>query len=350
MRTTITLLVLSLIALVPPPESPACAVAPRRGESVGVNGEEAIIVHDGTTEHFVRRADFRTTAKEFGFLVPTPTKPGLGEADAGVFGLLRGATLPRREFSGITRRVVRTKETFSYVGAASAPTMRAPVVVEEKTVAGFDAVVLKADDVDGLKKWLEERQFDSRPALMEWVKWYVQNGWYLTAFKISHTSGNDRWAKAVRMSFATRTPFYPYREPADMQTDTSPRSLKIFTLTNAKQAGRDWPGRTVWANSLPDDTAKAVSAGLKLPADAKRYLTEFEDKSSPRPGTKELYFEPANDTESVERPVIYYDATEYVDEDLLGRPGLTVIVGAAALAAIAFIGYLVVVRQRRANP
>jgi hypothetical protein len=208
--------------------------------------------------------------------------------------------------------------------------------------------VLKADDVEGLKTWLEERQFDSRPALVEWVKWYVANGWSLTAFKISKTAAErDRWRKAVRMSFATPVPFYPYREPADMQADPSNRSLRIFALAGAKQAGLDWPGRTVWANALNDETAKSVMEHLKLPGGAKWYLTEFEDTSSPRPGTKELYFENAKDTSPVERPVIYYDATEYVDEEPSRRPGLTLIVGAAALAALAFIGYLVILRSRR---
>jgi hypothetical protein len=135
MRATAAFLVLALITLVPPPDSPACAIAPRRGDSVGVNGEEAIILHDGATEHFVRRADFRTDAKEFGFLVPTPARPELGEADDSVFDLLHRTTLPRREFSGITHKVVR-KGIFDGK-AASAPARRAPLVLEEKTVAGF---------------------------------------------------------------------------------------------------------------------------------------------------------------------------------------------------------------------
>jgi hypothetical protein len=91
--------------------------------------------------------------------------------------------------------------------------------------------------------------------------------------------------------------------------------LRVYVLAEHKVDGvlgpaGGWPGQVVWAG--PVDAAKAspaLTAG-KLPAElGKRhwYLTEFEDRSSPRPGTDEVYFDRAIDPSPVERPpdVIY---------------------------------------------
>ncbi len=74
----------------------ACATAPPRGGEARVADEEAIIIWDAATktETFIRRAQFRSTAKSFGFLVPTPTTPELGEAPENLFHTLAHAIRP----------------------------------------------------------------------------------------------------------------------------------------------------------------------------------------------------------------------------------------------------------------
>jgi hypothetical protein len=362
------LLLLAMIAIQNPRQAPACAVVPRSGQSVGVNGEEAVIVFDAKsgTEHFIRRANFQTEAPDFGFLVPTPTKPELFEVNASIFGMLDAATAPRHVFSGTTHRVVR-KKNFGESDAMAAKAPAAPTILEEKKVAGYEAIVLRADDLDGLKKWLEEHKYDARPAVMNWLKWYVDNQWIITAFKVSPEpkAKSDRWAKSVRMSFAAKAPFYPYREPEDVREKPAPepRTLRVFFLGDERCEGTlgqsgAWAGKTVWANECPEDTAKSVVKGFGMnESDAKPlaarkwHLTEFMDESSPRPGTDEVYFRPAKDQSSVERPVIYFDRYDYVNEEDAPKEdyGLSVILGVAAvaLAAIATLGYLVVLRNRQ---
>lgn len=333
MLRLLLLLPILAVALIPAPQPvQGCAAAPPHGEYVGVNAEEAIILYDAVTktEHFIRRADFRTRAKDFGFLVPTPTKPDLGETTAEIFSALASATAPRHVPSGRVHRIVRKRNEPTAAAGDAAP--RGPEILDEKKgLAGYDLVVLRAEDLDGLKKWLEDREYDARPALMDWLKWYVDNRWIITAFKVSKKPDAefDRWAKAVRMSFSTDAPFYPYREPADMRTAAGPmaRTLRVFYLGDARMdgtlgEGNAWPGKTVWANRCDDYTLKSVVNGLGLPPkdvaaiEAKSWhLTEFEDRSSPRPGTHEVFFRKAVDQTTVERPVIYYDQYQYVYED-----------------------------------
>jgi hypothetical protein len=333
-RAVLALVTLAaLLALVPgTPASRACAPVPHRGESVGVNAEEAVILYDAEykTEHFIRRANFDTSARDFGFLVPTPTRPELGETKAEVFSALDFATRARHVPSGKTQKVVVKRGETDAAPKAAAPS--APVVLEERAVAGYDAVVLKAEDIDGLKKWLEDRKYDARPALMDWLKWYVEHQWVITAFKITpgHAARQERWEKTVRMSFKTDAPFYPYREPENLRAGPAkgPRSLRVFFLADARYDGtlgqdKRWAGRTVWANPLPADVATRVVNGFGLSAaDAGTigarnwHLTEFEDHSSPRPGTDEVYFRRADDQSTVERPPVVYDHYEYVYEDV----------------------------------
>ena len=81
----------------------------------------------------------------------------------------------------------RKKNDYSNVGARVTPS--GPRVLEEKKVGGYDATVLQAEDLPGLKNWLEDRKYDARPTLMAWLDWYVKNKWIITAFKVSKAPG-----------------------------------------------------------------------------------------------------------------------------------------------------------------
>jgi hypothetical protein len=337
MRWNCLIIIVAALAIIPRPKDiSGCAVAPPPGYQVGVNSEEAIIVYDSATriEHFIRRADFRTEVKDFGFLVPTPSKPELVEVDVQAFVTLHAATAPRHVPSGKVNRIVQ-KRSGGKESAAMAPKSPAPEILDRKKVAGYDAIVLRAEDTDGLKKWLEENKYDARPAVMEWLKWYVEHKWIITAFKVllDDNAARDRWAKSVRMSFETDSPFYPYREPEDMRSkkpeagQSPPRNLRIFFLSDARYKGTlgeagTWPVRTVWSNVCPKETLSHLVDNFRTtpkesePLKAKTWhLTEFEDNSSPRPGTNEVFFRRSEDQSTVERPVIYYDSYEYVYED-----------------------------------
>src|SRR4051794_39286311 len=82
-----SLLILAGMAGVWQAGATACAPAPPHNVPVAIASESAIIVWDekSHTQHFIRRASFATQAKDFGFLVPTPTRPTLAEADDAAF-------------------------------------------------------------------------------------------------------------------------------------------------------------------------------------------------------------------------------------------------------------------------
>ena len=289
----------------------ACAPAPRMGDAVDVAEESAIIVWDEATktQHFIRRASFRTTAKDFGFLVPTPTVPELKEASDSAFAFLEKLTAPRT----VERRVPARD------GAAPAPAAAAAVtVVTQVKVAGYDAVVLEANDAKALAAWLEQHGYASSPELVDWFKPYLERRWKISAFKIDRDAQRNGLAEAaaVRMSFKSDVPFFPYREPARPARSGSgaePRLLRVYLLATARMEGvlgvsaasAAWPGRAVWADRISEQDRAALLEHVKLTsavAAGALWLTEFADGSSPRPAAHDLVFRTAADPSVLHKP------------------------------------------------
>lgn len=290
----------------------ACAPAGRMGEEIHIAEESAIIIWDAPskTQHFIRRASFETKAKDFGFLVPTPTVPKLEEADDAAFEHLKHVTRPKIVYQEIPPGAKSEKAPAAAV-AKSAPV----TVVATAKVAGYDAVVLEASDAAALNGWLKEHGYASSPELIEWFKPYIEKKWRISAFKISHDRPDSNRAspKAVRMSFETNAPFFPYREPASQRAGSAqgkPRMLRVFLLADTRFGGTvgaadAWPGNTVWSDRIEESDRWNLLERAKLPqsmAAGAIWLTEFEDRSSPRPGTDDVFFKTITDQAPVRRP------------------------------------------------
>ena len=340
-------LVAVLVAVPSPPPVQGCAVIPRPGTSIDIQSENALIVYDSATktEHFIRTASFSTssfgnsTSADFGFMVPTPSKPELAEASPDVFPALADLTKQRT----VTQRRMKdpyfscallpeSRVDFKTVGAAFPAPKSAVNVVEQKRVGAYDAAVLQADDPKALREWLTENKYEARPQLDEWFKPYIANKWFLVAFKIAtgDTGGKTVQNTAVRISFQTDTPFYPYREPEDARAETvhkPSRSLRLFVLSDSRVSGTvgkadeitPFPGITRWANQLDAGQVAKVATAGKLPESVGArnwHLTEIDDPSSPRAGFDELYLTPSADQSAVERPphvnYEYYDPWPWV--------------------------------------
>ena len=275
--------IVGLLAALP---SLACAPVPGQGRYVHVAAEEAIIVWDEAAkrQHFIRRAAFDTDAKDFGFLVPTPSKPELGEADDEAFGMLAGITVPPER---------------ARVAAA------AVTVLEQKAVAGFDAAVLQATDANALDGWLRKHGYPASAELLEWYKPYVAQGWLITAFKVAGAT-----TRPVRMSFQTERAFFPYREPAAKAGEAKARLLRVYLLAHARYEGTigdkgAWPGRAVWSSAIAEEQRSRLLKLAGLPSMAGGgglWLTEFVDRSSPRPGSDEVWFTRAGEQAPLKPP------------------------------------------------
>lgn len=341
-RLGVFALAAGLSAVPAPPAADACAPAPPRNVVVEVASESAVVAWDPATrtQHFVRRAAFNATAgegaqvRDFGFLVPTPTRPELAEADDRAFEELAKVTAPKTE-----KRPRPSGGCGFGCGSASKSDGSSVEVLEEKRVGGYDAKVLKATDAEALAAWLREHEYESRPALTAWLKPYVEKGWIVTAFKIARApdspAGRVVGTSAVRMSFKADAPFFPYSEPEDARSAKTRRLLRVFVLSDTKVDGRkegkgDWGGKVVWAGKLTTEQAQELAPLLKIPGykvDASTWVTEFEDPSSPRPGDADVTFAPHPNQDPVERPTRIVYALR---SDATGKAGFAVLAAGVA--------------------
>lgn len=320
------------------PIADACAPAPPAGEEVAIADEEAVIVWDAATktEHFIRRAQFGSTAKKFGFLVPTPSKPELGEIDSSIFGDLAWQLRPEVvvDTSGFTidAEPLLWKACTLTLAKKGGVAMPASVeVMQSVNVAGFDATTLRADAPDAIAAWLGEHGFANTPQLTEWLAWYVDHHWVITAFVVASTdaSSSTVTTSAVRMTFATERPFYPYREPAPLPMTTTPRVstasrlLRVFFLANDRFAATlgdtaPWSARVLHASPLTlPESLVALKAG--------RFATVFHDESNPRIASDELYFARSADQTPVRQTVTRHEPTTIpIAPDVLLLVGIVV--------------------------
>jgi Uncharacterized protein conserved in bacteria (DUF2330) len=306
-----------------PPVARACAIAPPPGENVHTTREDALIVWDAERhlEHFVRSAVFDTSAASFGFIVPTPSRPTLAEASETVTDLLASLTAPETVHE--TRYVLapigctmlpfvplaRPKAT---AAVAAAPTA-AVVVLEETRVSGLDAVVLEADDASALADWLRAHGFELRNALKRWVAPYLAKKWKITAFRYARPDlaanvdmhADPIAARAVRLTFATDAPVYPYREPDDVPA-VAGRELRLFVLSDEKLDGAftdidgAWPATEPFASTVETSRALATALpGVDLPGHP--WLHELRDLATSRPAS-DVVFRPAASRIEVRRP------------------------------------------------
>ncbi|MDQ2798064.1 MAG: DUF2330 domain-containing protein, partial [Armatimonadota bacterium] len=227
----------------------------RPDADVQIADESAAIVWDAKTqmEHFIRHATFTANAPDFGFLVPTPTRPTLAEAAPDAFDGLTPQLEPRHETQ--TRHYLqptqllfmllglRHDETAADLVTAIPSAAPAVTVLDTQRVGRYDAVVLAASDAGALARWLTSHGYAARPALREWLAPYVRAHWTLTAFKIAKATAASPQAgsSVTRLSFHAPRPFFPYREPADQRLPGKtypPRLLRVFFLSDARVEGR----------------------------------------------------------------------------------------------------------------
>lgn len=280
-----------LAGLLAPSIAVACVAIGANGP-IKVRGEDALIVWDPATktEHFVRRASFADAPADFAFLVPTPSKPELGEVPVAVFDRLY------ERYKAPEPRLRSAPSNGPIAAAAMAPPR--VDVVEHKVVAGLDATVLRANDGKALAEWLAAHKYPSGPAIEAWLTPYVKRGAYVTAFKLAGGAGagaSPNPQTAVRMTFTTDAPMFPYSEPSK----GSPRPFRLSVIAPSKMAGtvegKAWTATVGFAGPLGEDDAREILDGVTPRASQKSsYLTVFDEPSSVR-GAADLVLVPAKE-------------------------------------------------------
>lgn len=313
----------------------ACAPAWRGGEPVQIASEEALVVWDAERrlEHFVRAATFQGGPATFGFLVPVPAFPEIAEADERIFERIEKFLEAQRSeevrwrFEGFTSFTLRTKSAEGYAPAGV-------TVLSTTRVAGMDAVVLEAESTKALADWLSSREFDFRPELANWLAPYVDARYKIVAFKYARDATESRvGTRAVRLSFRTERPFFPYREPRDAARSI-PAVFRLHVLSAASIVPVLGEARAPWGATVrysgPFTAEPPPFARIGSP-----WITMFEEVAQTRNVAGDLFLDAA----PVPRPVA---AAPRVVEKTWGIP----IELAVLVAFVAGVTVMLVARGR----
>jgi Uncharacterized protein conserved in bacteria (DUF2330) len=326
----------------------ACCPAGPMGKPVVNADQTVVILWDATnkTQHFIRQASFKSDADDFGFLVPSPTQPELEESGNDAFTTLRKLTEPE------IKRLPRPRNTEKKDDDKSPPKSKDFVkVLEQKLVAGFNAAVLETNSTAALVKWLKDNGYAFSPEVEAWAKPYVEQGWKITALKVAKdaNSKNNKTvaSAALRLSFKTDRPLFPYREPDYKGTANAlgakQRLLRIYFVAEVRYEGtltekQRWTGEVAWAGKLSAADRKKLLEQFKLPAKtgpANWYLTEFEDNWPYKVAPADVYFARSANQKDVRRdPIIEYVSgprpNEFPLVAIVAFVGVTAMIGVPA--------------------
>ncbi|MGE0000858.1 MAG: DUF2330 domain-containing protein [Fimbriimonadaceae bacterium] len=272
-----------------------CCVAYDPTQPVKLVGEQALIVWDDATktQHFIRQASFQGKAGAFGFVVPTPSVPKVYEADARLFQRLRDHVDQE-----LDKRRQRVTGQLTPQAAASESTAH---VIEQYQVGDYLATIIQASDGDAMLAWLQENGFEHRPAMVPWFNHYTDKGWYFAALKFTRKPDSTREeTSAIRITFQTDKPFYPYKMPSDTWPARHYRPMNVYFIANAKVtakfsgSGKPWEAENEFDGPLGDYMRHEVQRLASLQGqDMPRtpVLTSFVNRGNPIGYDEDLEFE-----------------------------------------------------------
>jgi len=274
----------------------ACVSAVGPGDIISIAHEDALIVWNGKEhrEDFIRRADFDTNARDFGFLVPVPTTPTLTEVDKQVFKVLDDIVNPQTKGLHISG---------ASAGGGMSSEPDAVTVVAQQEVAGYDTTTLSASDPARLRKWLTDNAYQVPDGFDNWIQPYLDKHWQIVAFKMTRNADAGQDARVssrlVRITFLTEKPYYPYSEPPSTVVGGGDRELRVYFVASTIVEAHigdvtPWGATRSKVTWLRPRQIAQIGTDVKIEPKqlpATPVLTYFVDDSYPRKGTADVWFE-----------------------------------------------------------
>jgi hypothetical protein len=235
---------ISLAALILPAVASADGVIfPPPDYWVQETDQKAVIFHEKNVETMVVSITFRGNAKNFSWIVPTPTRPDVSKSTDELFTALAKLTEPQYDY--------RVMPMYSG-GAEALPADQGVTVVETKKVEYYDITVLEADNPDALTKWLTDNKYKFPEEAKYLLNDYIDNKWYFTAIKIDTGSLSagveaqlaEGHAVPLKFTFSSSKIVYP---------------LKISGIAEYLKQPEPWP-----IPMVEEGTVSSGSAAIKI--------------------------------------------------------------------------------------
>ncbi len=177
--------------------------------SLNERSQEAIIVfHNGAkpgeaTQDLILKISVQGDVDQFGWVVPLPSVPQTGKADAKLFQELHKYVQAR-----LVARSPKTKSDGSENrGGLAAPEATKDVeVISRETVGSFDVSIVKERQAGSLNQWLTDNKYQPVAGGDKVIEWYRKKGYVFACMRVSDAAFSKDQAvdlHPLRLSFKT---------------------------------------------------------------------------------------------------------------------------------------------------
>lgn len=254
---------------------------------VGLLGQSDMLIWnpETKTEHLIQSSIFASNAKQFDFVVPTPSMPKVQMLNGKVFREMHAIVHPKRE-------IVVDKDA-----PPSSRTAEKVEVVQEAQVGNLKATTIKAFDALALGNWLEKNGYKLRLAQNQWLEKYLKKRWYITAFKVM-SDKNALQTEAVRLSFKTDVPVLPYFAPQNSWVRGVKLDLYVVSpvdLVGFVGGKKVWAGKQETSTFLSKEKSEKVAFSVLLSAKdmpKKAWVQRYLEIGNGSTAVDDLYFYP----------------------------------------------------------
>ena len=218
-RPCTVLAALAAASLAVPTAQAACCYFSAKDQDVLQPSQKAFITWDEKekVETFTVQPKFEGNAKDFGMVIPTPTRPKLDEIsrdffkELAVFTILEPMDLTK--YKQMIRRLAASP-TASSGGAVKRAAVR---VLEAGVVGTLEYKIIQADEASVLFQWLKDNAY-SYAGDEKTLELYIKKGWYFTVMKIDPVQMKKRddgsyegEVTPTRFTFASEKLVYPLK-------------------------------------------------------------------------------------------------------------------------------------------
>jgi HEAT repeat protein len=182
-RLVIVLLLLTGFSLVRAPADGCFVFKWNKDVDIKEPTQKAIICFDSGREDLLLQVKYEGPLEEFGWLIPTPSRPKVEQ----------GKMEPFYELSQLTQRHFGAPGAGGIKGGvatlSAAGGEKRVKVLEIKTVGAYEVAILSAEDSDSLERWLKAHDYSFLEGKSKLVDEYTSRGWYFVAAKIELNRG-----------------------------------------------------------------------------------------------------------------------------------------------------------------
>jgi len=300
-----------------------CVLFPQGGRDVfGVSQRNIIIVNDDEIS-LIPQVHFEGNSRDFGLMVPVPTRPELSLANSQVFTEASFMTQPFVRNAGqgcgcgddneniISPMNWQRLDACPNCSVFSSEKDGVSIVYEE-TVGTFNAVVLQATEASALTTWLNQNGYHYNVADSTVLSGYVRENWFFVAMKLDTAQVPQRiddWWTATTAPAKITFPasgedvIYPLRVSAISTKD----QVEVLVYTISKKPMRFEGAKVEYSNKLNETELSAVASdypAMHALLEPGYFLTKMRKNYRKSEMTEDFTIRPTDD-DSEFREVIY---------------------------------------------